>query len=310
MLVKDYGSEIDWNIGALFSHDDELIEINKICNSVGENSNIKYVFGGIPCIMQGGRVPPQNMSLENALAAMDKYNENNVGCRLTFSNPMITRGDLADGTSNALLNKLDINNRSNPKNKNGVIVESDLLADYIKYMYPNLELISSQVKPSTEVGLGNDTAEYYNNLLDRFDIVVVNPAKIHDNEFLNSLKDHERVEFIVNHRCLPNCPMSGKHYALNVELAQLIASGENMYETQEKLTHIYEYCKATRNANPCAGSTMSVDDIKMLVSKGFRHFKVEGRENHVITWARDLGDYIFNHEIFARVLASVYGTSV
>ena len=74
---------------------------------------------------------------------------------------------------------------------------SDLLADYIRYMYPNLELISSQVKPSVEVGLGNDSAEYYNRLLDRFDIVVVNPFKIHDEQFIKNLHDHDRVEFNV-----------------------------------------------------------------------------------------------------------------
>ena len=49
---------------------------------------------------------------------------------------------------------------------NGIILTSELLGEYIYNTYNSLELISSQVKPSVEVGLGNDTVEYYNRLFD------------------------------------------------------------------------------------------------------------------------------------------------
>lgn len=185
MLVKDYGGEIDWNIGAFCGHDEMMFDIDKACKMACEKNGIRYVFGSISTILQGGRIPPQkNLPMSEVLSRADKYNELGIGVRLTFSSPFVTRGDLVDETSNIMLRHLDHNNQNGLTNRNGVIVMSDLLADYIRYMYPNLELISSQVKPSVEVGLGNDSVEYYNRLLDRFDIVVVNPFKIHDEQLL------------------------------------------------------------------------------------------------------------------------------
>jgi hypothetical protein len=308
MLVKDYGGEIDWNIGAFCGHDEMMFDIDKACKMACEKNGIRYVFGSISTILQGGRIPPQkNLPVSEVLSRADKYNELGIGVRLTFSSPFVTRGDLVDETSNIMLRHLDHNNQNGLTNRNGVIVMSDLLADYIRYMYPNLELISSQVKPSVEVGLGNDSAEYYNRLLDRFDIVVVNPFKIHDEQFIKNLHNHDRVEFIVNHRCLPNCPMAGRHYQLNTKLGQAIVNGDDITELQNQLAIVYNYCGSTRNSNPLLGTSMNEDEIKMLVSQGFKHFKIEGRENNIISFVRDLGDYVFNHEMFERVIHAIAG---
>ena len=309
MLVKDYGGEIDWNIGAFCGHDDLMFDVDRACKMAMENSGIRYVFGSIYTVLQGSRIP-NNIELSKALELMDRYNEINIGVRLTFSSPFITRGDLVDETSNIMFRHLDHNNQKGLLNRNGVIVMSDLLADYIRYMYPNLELISSQLKPSIEVGLGNDTAEYYNRLFDKYDVVVVNPYKAHDDDFINRLQYHDRVEFIANHRCLPNCPMAGQHYKLNTRLSQALANGTDISEIQKQLSAVYEYCGSERSKNPFVGASLNEADIQSLVSKGFRHFKIEGREVNVITFARDLGDYVFNHEVFERVLHAIMGMTI
>ena len=103
------------------------------------------MFGSISTVLQGGRIPPQkNLPVSEVLSRADKYNELGIGVRLTFSSPFVTRGDLVDETSNIMLRHLDHNNQNGLINRNGVIVMSDLLADYIRYMYPNLELIPSK----------------------------------------------------------------------------------------------------------------------------------------------------------------------
>lgn len=135
----------------------------------------------------------------------------------------------------------------------------------------------------------------------------MNPFKIHDEQFIKNLHDHDRVEFIVNHRCLPNCPMAGRHYQLNTKLGQAIVNGDDITELQNQLAIVYNYCGSTRNSNPLLGTSMNEDEIKMLVSQGFKHFKIEGRENNIISFVRDLGDYVFNHEIFERVIHAIAG---
>lgn len=51
MLVKDYGGEIDWNIGAFCSHDEMMFDIDKACKMACEKNGIRYVFGSISTIL-------------------------------------------------------------------------------------------------------------------------------------------------------------------------------------------------------------------------------------------------------------------
>lgn len=44
MLVKDYGGEIDWNIGAFCGHDEMMFDIDKACKMACEKNGIRYVL--------------------------------------------------------------------------------------------------------------------------------------------------------------------------------------------------------------------------------------------------------------------------
>ena len=52
MLVKDYGGEIDWNIGAFCGHDEMMFDIEKACKMACEKNGIRYVFGSNSTILQ------------------------------------------------------------------------------------------------------------------------------------------------------------------------------------------------------------------------------------------------------------------
>lgn len=281
---------IDWNIGSLFIRDDKVIKLLDECNYQKINHNIKYVFGSIPCIMQGGRISFLPWTLEDAFKIIDEYNSRNIGCRLTFSNNLLTKEDLKDYTSNKLLeyiNKTDIN---------GVIISSDLLVNYIKAEYPNLQTIASQIKPSVEVGLGDDkdTVNYYNKLFDMYDIVVINPAKIYNDIFLKNIKCKNRVEFIVNHRCHPNCQKAKYHYEYQIHLyKEQIINGMNVDYYNMKLNDISMNCESIMN-HDYKGIMFSQHDIEKLIDFGFIHFKLEGRHLSNERFFQDLDQYILS----------------
>ena len=309
MLVKNYSHPLDWNIGSLFAHDDFVWKILGICKELGIDSNIKYVFGSIPCKFQGGRIPARTATLENARKIIRRYNkEFGVSCRLTFSNALITKEDLEDELSNSLLQILEDSNKEFGV-QNGLMVTLDILADYVRETYPSLELISSQVKPSVEVGFGDDrdTVDYYNKLFDKYNIVVVNPLKVQDYSFLEHVKYKDRVEFIVNHRCIPNCPLVKKHYITQMLISDKFLSDESCDKEKEELSEIHSWCESSRKKYPLLGTSMSEDDIDLLLSMGYKHFKVEGRDNEGSCFVRDLGDYVFNHHEFTRVSQAILG---
>ena len=287
-IYRSYFGKCDWNVGALFAHDGFVFRLYDICAKVGIAFPIKYVFGSIPCLFQGGRVSPRTATMADAKAIIEKYNSYGIGCMLTFSSVLIKKEDLQDEQCNALLSYI------NEGKNNGVIIASDILAKYVKENYKNLTVMASQVKPSVEVGLGNDTVEYYNKLFDLYDIVVVNPTKISDNSFLENLKYKDRVEFLVNHRCRPDCSLAGAHYKLQMELEYAKLHQKDISGLQKNLDTLMSICHSYREESPLDNALISSNDVEHLVLKGFKHFKIEGRDNNGITFIRDIGHWVYN----------------
>lgn len=300
-LVKRYNEDIDWNVGSLFAHDRYIHKLLDYCKELNYDTGIKYVFGSIPCILQGGRIAPRDATLENAFNIMKKYFDRGVSCRLTLSSNMVTEEELSDELSNKLL---DFLNSNNDGLDNGIIVSSDLLANYIRDKYQNLKLIASQVKPSVEVGLGEDSVDYYNSLFDLYDTVVVNPFKVNDIKFLKDIKYPDRVEFIANHHCLPNCPMAKSHYEIQIKISKKALKNEDIEEDIKTLNSINDKCIMNRKYYPLAG-TFSESDIDMLISLGYKHFKIEGRDNSGDCFVRDVGQYIFNEHLYTRLAHAI-----
>ena len=309
-LVKRYIEDIKWGIGSLFAHDGFVIKTLKVCEEVKENPDIDYVFGGIPCLMNGGRIPPRDVEdIEKAFNIIDEYNVMGVSCRLTFSNMLLTEEDLNDGRSNELLERLSSNN-SKYNLSNGVFVGLDGLAKYIRQNYGNLSITSSLVKPAVEVGLGNEDVDYYNRLFELYDRVTVNPFYVNDIEFLRGLENHNNIDFIVNHRCIPNCEFEGQHYLTQMHIERNIqksdeGSKESLKKSIDELKHIQDSCYQIRKRFPLAGVSYGDSEIDMLISEGFKSFRLEGREYDGKTFVRDMGDYIFRYNTFTRLSQAI-----
>ncbi len=306
-IFRPYKSTCDFNVGTMFSHDAYAFMLLETCMQNGIDAPFEYVFGSVPCVLQGGRAAPYSFEQNEIVEIFNRYAEFGVGCRLTFSNSNVEPQDLADAQSNFLLAYL------NEGKNNGVIVTSDLLAEYIRDAYPNLQLISSLVKPTVENTLGQEMPNYYNALFERYDIVVVNSAFAYDNEFLSNLKYKEKVEFICNHRCRPNCPRSKEHYITQTNSAYAASCGdsENQKRLEDKLREINAWCLSERQKNPLVNSLISAKRIQELVDAGFKHFKIEGRDYPIYCIVRDVGNWIFEPEgIYLSMAQSFLNTPI
>ena len=303
-LLKKYKGAVDWNIAGLFSHDEVLLFVFNEMRRLNLEIPIAYVFGSIPCLMQGGHVNAHNLKLNDAFKILDQYDELEIGCRLTFSNHLLEKRDLKEKKSNRLLEYLN----DKKKRNHGVIVSSDNLAAYIRKKYPNLQLIASVIKPAVEVGWGKETPEYYNHLFDLYDIVVVNITRADDPGFLEQISHPEKCEFIANSHCYPNCKYSAKHYELAAQLG--IAQATYMETPTIQLHRLERLCKEQRAKKPLMGTNLSFEKINQLIELGFLHYKIEGRNFPSETLLRDLGDYVFHTPYFNRFLHAIYNRPI
>ena len=98
---------------------------------------IGSVYGApADCIWGGGRMGEGNHDSEEVLALMQEYG---ISARLTFSNSMLEERHLLDPKCNRLCAVFEKKNQT----RNGVIIHSELLLDYLKREYPGLYFVSS-----------------------------------------------------------------------------------------------------------------------------------------------------------------------
>ena len=142
-----------------------------------------------------GRISYGGAAAREVLALLREYG---ISGRLTFSNSLLRAQHLADPQCNALCEQF-AKGGSVP---NGVIVHSDLLADYLRQRWPELYLVSSTTKVLT------DFAQLRQELAKpQFRYVVpdfrLNPAL----EQLRTLPPEQKakVEFLCNECCWFGC---------------------------------------------------------------------------------------------------------
>ena len=95
------------------------------------------------CIWGGGRVGFGDHAPEDVLALMREYG---ISARLTFSNSLLEKKHLSDRKCNALCTMFE----EGREGRNGVIIYSDLLLDYLKVNYPGFYFVSSTTKVLTD----------------------------------------------------------------------------------------------------------------------------------------------------------------
>ena len=214
------------------------------------------------CIWGGGRVGDGTADPKAVLSLTREYG---ISARLTFSNSLLRQEHLSDRRCNSLCGLFEKN--SNPRN--GVIVHSELLLDYIKCSYPGLYLVSSTTKVLTEFRM-------LQRELAREEFKYVVPDFRLNKEFigLSALPGQQKgkVEFLCNECCWFGCRDRKKCY----EAVSRKNLGEICPEhrcTAPDAGSGYRFSKAMSNPG-----FIGVDDIvNTYLPMGFSNFKIEGR---------------------------------
>ena len=214
------------------------------------------------CIWGGGRTSFGNQSPEKVLELVQEYD---ISARLTFSNSLLRTEHLSDRKCNELC---DLFGRNEDK-KNGVIIHSDLLLDYLKKNYKGFYFVSSTTKVIT------DFEKFQNEVgRDEFQYVVPDFRLNKDFDKLNNLSENQKdkVEFLCNECCSPDCKVRKLCYE-NVSHKNL---GEECPEHHcTSLDDGVGYSFSRAMTNP---TFISINDIKNIyLPMGFSNFKIEGR---------------------------------
>jgi len=232
--------------------------------------DIASVYGAPQdCLWGGGRAAFGDADARDVLALMSEYG---ISSRLTFSNSLLKAGHLSDKKCNslcALFEKSRMGTTGQGEMQNGVIVHSDLLAEYLKSKFPNLYLVSSTTKVLTDF-------EDFRIELNRTEFKYVVPDFRLNKKFEQlagfSAAQKNKVEFLCNECCDFNCKARKECYE-NVSRKNL---GDDVPEhkcVSPDSAGGYRFSRAMRNP-----AFIGINDIQATyLPMGFSNFKIEGR---------------------------------
>ena len=224
--------------------------------------DIASIYGSpSDCLWGGGRVGFGEADAEEVFELMKEFG---ISSRLTFSNSLLKEEHLSGKKCNELCRLFE-----NAPVKNGVIVYSDLLLDYLKRNFPGFYFVSSTTKVLT------DFSDFKMELA-RNDFSFVVPdfrlnKKIEKLEALDEgLKN--KVEFLCNECCSPFCQERKICYE-NVSRKNLGLECSDHHCAAPDGDKGYRFSSAMKSP-----LFIGIDDIKNKYLKmGFSNFKIEGR---------------------------------
>lgn len=212
------------------------------------------------CIWGGGRVEEGAYHPKEVLELMKNYE---VSARLTFSNSLLKKEHLLDKKCNALCAMFE------EEKRNGIILHSDLLLDYLKTNYPEFYFVSSTTKVLTNF---QDFIKEVNR--DEFLYVVPDFRLNKMFEKWNTLSGYQKdkVEFLCNECCWFGCKERKACYEA-VSRKNLGVDGPEHICTAPDAKSGYRFSKAMTNPG-----FISLEEIKnVYLPMGFSNFKIEGR---------------------------------
>ena len=224
--------------------------------------DIASIYGSpSDCLWGGGRVGFGDAEAKDVFELMKEFG---ISSRLTFSNSLLKEEHLSGKKCNELCRLFE-----NAPVKNGVIVYSDLLLDYLKRNFPGFYFVSSTTKVLT------DFSDFKMELA-RNDFSFVVPdfrlnKKIEKLEALDEgLKN--KVEFLCNECCSPFCQERKICYE-NVSRKNLGLECSDHHCAAPDGDKGYRFSSAMKSP-----LFIGIDDIKNKYLKmGFSNFKIEGR---------------------------------
>ena len=203
------------------------------------------------CIWGGGRAGFGENDPEEVLELMQEYG---ISARLTFSNSLLRQEHLSDRKCNALCRLFERNREP----RNGVIIYSELLLEYLKEQYPGLYFVSSTTKVLTDF-------TQFEEEIRRKDFRYVVPDfrlnKAWEKWETLTQSQRDKVEFLCNECCSFGCKDRRKCY----ETVSRKNVGEDCPEHECTASDVmggYRFSKAMKNPG-----FISANDIKKIVDE-------------------------------------------
>lgn len=225
-----------------------------------DNIKIGAIFGTIPgAIWNGGRVELGHMDDKGFNILKEFHDHTGIPFRWTWTNPTITERELKDSYCNKITAMFE-------DGINEVLVNNDLMENYIRTNYPKYPIISSTTKRITNIKQLNK------ELKKDYKLVVIDYDFNNQWDMLKKIKHPERCEILINPICNPKCPMRTAHY----QSIGYIQKGEVDKEDTATTNCTAQYRLMTDVLQ--LPTFISREDLwNKYVPMGFRHFKIEGR---------------------------------
>ena len=243
------------------------------------------------CLWGGGRVGFGEDSPEDVEALM---RDCGISARLTFSNSLLRSEHLSDRKCNQLCTLFE----GNGTVRNGVIVCSDLLLDYLLETYPGFYFVSSTTKVLTEFEL---LEAELNRPEFRFVVPDFRLNKVFDRLNALSVAQKQKVEFLCNECCWFGCSDRKACYE-SVSRKNL---GEVFSEhvcVSPQAQRAYRFSDAMQNPG-----FIGIEEIQnTYLPNGFSQFKIEGRSLGSAVILEFLLYYLTKPEYQLKVREEIY----
>ena len=263
----------EWDVSGAFVNDRELLAFFDFCKEKLGYEPFHMVHGAPLCTWNSGRVLKQLLrEAEELRAAGLEYEKRNIAVYLTFSNLLLKEEHLNDALCNALCTFFS---RHNPTGRNGVIIGSDLLLEYLRDKFPKLRCISSILNIVQKKGKGK--LDVYLELADKYDDVMVHPDDVLDYDLLKRLGAPPRYILLINEYCIRNCPLRGFHYRSLSENALNFLGYDGREFDKRQATNGCRELEKMLTTERYGVLALNTPEIRRLYDMGFRHFKLQGR---------------------------------
>lgn len=260
-----------------------------------ENIKIDAFFGNFQfCIWDGGRIfsSYSHATFDQIKEIQEFYNiKHNIPIRFIYTNTQIEKKHLYDRFSNLVTEYCE-------NELNEIVVNSQVLEDYLRDRFPKYKFISSTTKCLKDKNLASEelNKNYFKVCLDY--------NLNHNFDYLKSLTDEQKqkVEFLINPICGANCLNRQKHYKLNSIYSLTYGKPYRLDFCNIQTNTLYPLDKKKRNEIP------PEDIFGLYKDMGFYSYKIEGRTFGPIEHLGNLVRYMVKQEyqLFILTLASNY----
>ena len=230
-----------------------------------DDFEIGSIYGTFPnAIWNGGRVCFGICFKQTMIDIIEYFNKNNIPLRYTFTNSLLSNEHTYDTYCNLIMKLSD-------NGFNQVLVNNDVLENYIRTKYPKYKIISSTTKRIVDKNKLND------EMNKDYHLVVLDYDLNKDFDYLKTIVEKDKIEILVDELCKHNCPYRKKHY-------EILARAQLEYSNNSGFT-----CDYTNVQNGNIGfekirnnkNFIDRNQLNQYIEMGFKNFKLVGRNTDI-----------------------------